>query len=346
VPLVDSLLRSTRGDTRGEVFAVNTRISQGQIEKLVADLQAMLPGLMMGAMMGAGPNGGLPGGALPPGALTPGQPAAVTPPPQADRAAAGLQIAATAQVAQFPEFVDGKQIKPIELNLDLIAGDAATASGYGFIEVQTATDNNGNALALSGNGLSFGADLAEIDREDFFVKHPENGCRATIRLTPPETAPTSIAAAQGKLKLFVVEESSDVVIENVKTLLGQTINNPQLAAAGFALKISEVTENGETAWKIEWSNPPGDYGKAQQMISGVGQGIGTPELVDADGNPVASMSTSTAGFGNQVSVEWSAAVDQGNPFPDDVRLRIKVNSRVSIVDVPFDVKDVAITAGE
>jgi|GEM_PF-1375647 len=346
VPLVDSLLRSTRGETRGEVFAVSTSISQGQIENLVADLQEMLPGLMMGALMGGGPGGGLPGGTVPPGAFPPGGQPAATPPPQADRTAAGLQVTAAAHVGQFPEFIDGKQIKPIELNLDIVGEDAAKASGYGFVELQTATDNNGNALALAGNGLSFGADVAEIDHDDFFVEHPENGCRATIRLLPPADAPAAIASAQGKLKLFVTEESSDVVIDNVKSLLGQTINNPVLAAAGFELKISEVTEDGNTVWKIEWANPPGDINKAQQMISGVGQGIGAPELVDADGNSVAGFNYSTFGFGNQVSVEWSAAVDPDNPFPDDVRLQIKVNSKVTIVDVPFNVQNVAVSTEE
>lgn len=345
VPLVDSLLRSTRGDTRGEVFAVKTRISQGQIEKLVADLQEMLPGLMMGALMNGGP-GGPPGGAFPPGAFPPGDEPAPTPPPKADRTAAGLQITASAKIAQFPEFVDGKQVKPIELNLDLISDDAAKASGYGFIELESATDNAGNALSLSGNGLTFGEPIAAIDHEDFFVEHPENGCRATIRLLPPETVPTSITAAQGKLKLFVVEDSADVVVNNVKSLLGQSINHPALAAAGFELKISEVTEDGETSWKIEWANPPGDFNKAQQMISGVGQGIGSPELVDADGNQVAGFNSSTFGFGNQVSVEWTTVLDKDNPFPDDVRLRIKVNSKVAVVDAPFNVQTIAVEAGQ
>ncbi len=342
VPLVDSLLRSTRGETRSEVFAVSTRISQGQIEKLVADLQEMLPGLMMGALMGAGSDSGLPGGTLPPGAFTPGNAPAPTPPPQADRTAAGLQITATAKIAQFPEFVDGKQIKPIELNLDLVGDDAAKASGYGFVELESATDNLGKPLTLSGNGLTFGAPVAEIDHDDFFVEHPENGCRATIRLLPPETVPGFVTTAQGKLKLFVVEDSADVVVDNVKSLLGQSINNPVLAAAGFELKISKVTEDGETSWKIEWANPPGDFNKAQQMISGVGQGIGSPELVDADGNRVAGFNSSTFGFGNQVSVEWIAALDKDNPFPDDVRLRIKVNSKVAVVDAPFSVENVEI----
>ena len=340
VPLVDSLLRSTRSETRSEVFAVSTRISQGQIEKLVADIQEMLPGLMMGALMNGGPGGGT----LPPGAFPTGDDPAPTPPPQADRTAAGLQVTASAKIAQFPEFVDGKQIKPIELNLDLIGDDAAKASGYGFVELESATDNTGNALTLSGNGLTFGAPVAEIDHDDFFVEHPDNGCRATIRLLPPETVPGFVTAAKGKLKLFVVEDSSDVVVENVKSLLGQSINNPVLAAAGFELKVSEVTEDGETSWKIEWANPPGDFNKAQQMISGVGQGVGSPELVDADGNQVAGFNSSTFGFGNQVSVEWTTALDKDNPFPDDVRLRIKVNSKVSIVDAPFSVQNVQIAA--
>ncbi|MBI1312342.1 hypothetical protein GC176_13715 [bacterium] len=348
VPFVDSLLRSTRGEARNDVFAVSTRISQGQIEKLAADLEEMLPALMMGALMGGGP-GGLPAGALPPGAVTPGTTPKNAPPPQADRPAGSLQITASAQMAQFPEFVDGKQIKPVELNLDLVGDDAAKASGFGYIELQAATDNNGTALALSGDGLpfgTFGSGVATIDRDDFFVKHPDNGCRVTIRIAPPEAAPTAIASAQGKLKLFAVEESSEVIVDNVKSLLGQTINNPQLAAAGFELKFTEATENGETTWTIQWVNPPGNYQQSQQMISGVGQGIGTPELIDADGNAVGNFSTATSGFGSSVTVTWSASVDKDNPFPDDVRLRVKLNSKVSVVDVPFDVKDVAIAAGE
>ena len=34
----------------------------------------------------------------------------------------------------------------------------------------------------------------------------------------PETAPSAIASAKGKLKLFVTEEGADVTVENLKSM--------------------------------------------------------------------------------------------------------------------------------
>jgi tetratricopeptide (TPR) repeat protein len=253
--VVDSIIRAQKNSAKAEVASISTRISGQSIERAIASAQEMLPMLMMGAMTGLG-------GAMPPGGdVTIGVGNGEAPaPPEATKPAEGLTIAASAQVSSSVELDDDGNQKPkaIELVLDITGDQAKSASGAGFPMVSSAKDNNGADLPLR-IVANFGQGGFEaIDRDDFFVKHPDDGCRVLVTFNPPAEAATAIATAEGIVKLRIVEKSSQIVIDGAKSLLGKDLDNAELTAAGYQLKLEEKKEKfGDeefTSWRLEWVN--------------------------------------------------------------------------------------------
>lgn len=344
VGIVDSIIRSQKNSAKAEVASISTRLSAQSIERAVESAKEMLPMLMMGAMAGLG-------GAMGPGDLTigtgSGDPIA---PPEATKPAAGLSVAGTAKLSSRIELDDDGNEKPkaIELLLAITGDQAKAAGGAGFASVSSAKDNNGADLTLR-VVANFGAGGFEaIDRDDFFVKHPDDGCTAIVTFDPPAEAATAIAIAEGIVKLQIVENSSQIIVEGAKSLLGKEVDNSELVAAGYKLKLEEKKEKfGDdefTSWQLEWVNAGDSPVDVQQIADGGGLGLQTPQLIDATGNVIGDFSgKSYASFGSSSSLSWSMSIQDDQPVPDDARLRFTLNTDVSIVDVPFKVENVAIS---
>ncbi len=341
--VVDSIIRAQKNSANAQVASLSTRLSAQSIERAVEGAKEMLPMLMMDAMAGLG-------GAMGPGDLTIGSTSGEPiKPPAATKPAVGLSVAATAKLSSRIELDDDGNEKPkaIELLLAITGDQAQAAGGAGFASVSSAKDNNGTDLTLRVVS-NFGAGGFEaIDRDDFFVKHPDNGCTAIVTFDPPAEAATAIASAEGIVKLRIVENSSQIIVDGAKSLLGKEVGNSELVAAGYKLKLEEKKEKfGDdefTLWQLEWLNA-GSAVDVQQIADGGGLGLQTPQLVDADGNVIAEFSgTSYVSFGNNSSLSWSMSIQDDQPVPDDARLRFTLNTDVSIVDVPFKVENVAIS---
>ncbi len=341
--VVDSIIRAQKNSATAEVASLSTRLSAQSIERAVEGAKEMLPMLMMGTMAGLG-------GAMQPGDLTigsgSGEPAK---PPAATKPAEGLTVAATAKMSSSIELDDDGNEKPkaIELVLAITGEQAKAAGGAGFASVTSAKDNNGADLKLR-VVANFGAGGFEaIDRDDFFVKHPDDGCTVIVTFDPPAEAATAVAAADGIVKLRIVDASSQIVVDGAKSFVGKEIDNSELVAAGYKLKLEEKKEKfGDdefTSWQLEWVNAGDSPVDVQQIADGGGLGLQTPQLVDADGNVIGDFSgKSYASFGSNSSLSWSMSIQDDQPVPDDARLRFTLNSGVSIVDVPFKVENVAI----
>ncbi len=298
--LGDSLLRTVRSSAKTEVFAFSLTITQNTMQRIVAsaeELGEQIMGAVMQQMIAGGPgNPGAPGNpnipVVPPNAQPGNNPPAE--PPMATRPAGNLTIASAAQISMKTEFdFDKNEQKPkaIELLLDMTGDDAARAAGYGFIELTTAKDNNGTDLVQrvqKASPFSDAPGFIVINRNDFFVKHPDNGCRLVVAFEPPATAPTHIAQAEGTLKLKTVDESQDIVIDDIKSLVGMNIQNDALEAAGYQFKLEETEEDqGDEKvkqWTLTWVNA--DASKVDELQAGGGEGPQKPDIVDADGNVI------------------------------------------------------------
>ena len=343
--VVDSIIRAQRNSAKAEVASISTRISGQSIERAIASAEEMIPMLMMGAMAGLG-------GAMVPGdgvTIGVGDGEAPAPPP-ATKPAEGLTVASTARVSSSIELDDDGNQKPkaIELVLDITGEQAKAASGAGFPTVSQAKDNNGADLTLRIIANFGQGGFEAIDHDDFFVKHPDDGCRVLVAFNPPAEAATAITIAEGTVKLRIVEDSTQIMVDAAKSLLGKEISNPELVAAGYQLKLEEKKEKfGDeeyTSWRLEWVNAGSSKVSVREIASGGGLGLQQPELVDADGNVIAAFSgTEYTSFGASSSLAWSMSLQDDQPVPDDARLRFTLNSDVSIVDVPFKAENVVIS---
>lgn len=343
-PIVDTLLRSLRASNNGDVAMVSARLSSQAIQRVVAAVGELGP-MMLGGMAGPGGPGDFGPGDFGPGDF--GEPVEA---PMATRPATPVQVTAKAQISQVPDFDDeaNELPKAIELVIDIVGDDALKANAWGFPELTTATDNNGTDLVIR-DRMAFGSStgFTDIDRDDFFVEHPDDGCQVAIALEPPQNKAESIASAEGILKLRVVGESENFEIADAASLLGQELQNPKLAEGGYKLTLGEKEEDfggglKVKMWTVTWDNP--DPMKIDAMVDGGGIGLQAPVLVDADGNPVGYFDgVEAVSFGPSVSFTWTMTVDSDNPPPADAKLQFSINKKVDFVDVPFKVQNVEIT---
>ena len=342
-PIVSTLLRSLKSSSSGDVAMVSARLSSQAIQRAVAAAEEALPMLLGGMMMG-GP------GDFGPGDFGPGDFGAAPEAPMATRPATPVQVTGKAQISQVPDFDDEANELPmaIELVIDIIGEDAKNANAWGFPVLTSATDNNGTDLMVR-DRTAFGSStgFTDIDRDDFFVEHPDDGCQVAVAIEPPQAKASSIASAEGTLKLRVVGESESFEIAGAANLLGQELQNPKLAEGGYKLSLGEKEEDfggglKVKMWTVTWDNPDPD--KVDAMVDGGGVGLQAPVLVDSDGNPVGYFDgVDAVSFGPSVSFSWSMTVDSDNPPPADAKLQFTINSKVDYVDVPFKVSDVEIT---
>ena len=344
--VVDSIIRAQKNSASSNVATISTRVSQQSIERAVASAEEMLPMLMMGAMAGLGGAMGS-GGDLVIGDGS-GQPPA---PPNATKPAESLTIKTSARMSTSIELDDDGNEKPkaIELVLDISGAQAKSASGAGFASVTSAKDNNDSDLTVRVVANFGQGGFESIDRDDFFIKHPDDGCRVLVTFNPPAQAATEIAAAEGIVKLRIVENSSQIIVDNAKGLLGKEIDNAELIAAGYQLKLEEKREKfGDeefVSWRLEWVNAASSKLDIRDVANGGGIGLQVPELVDGDGNVINAFSnTEFTSFGKQGTLAWGMSVQEDQPVPDGARLRFTINSEVSVVDVAFKAQNVAISA--
>ena len=341
--VVDSLIRAQKNSANAEVASLSTRLSAQSIERAVESAKEMLPMLMMGAMAGLG-------GAMGEGDFTVGSSSPdPAEPPAATKQAEGLTVTATAKLSSRIEIDNDGNEKPkaIELVLSIIGDQAKAAGGAGFASVASAKDNNGADLTLRVVSNFGKGGFEAIDRDDFFVKHPDDGCTAIVTLNPPAAEADAIASAEGIVKLQIVESSSQIVVDSASNLLGKEIDNAELLAAGYKLKLEAKSEKfGDDvfkSWQIEWLNAGDGPVDVQQVADGGGLGLQTPQLVDADGNVIGDFSgKSYSSFGSNSSLSWSMSILDDQPVPADAKLKFTLNGDVSIIDVPFKVENVTI----
>lgn len=340
-PIVDTLLRSLKTSSEGNVATVSTRMSAQSIQRIVATAGEMLPMLMAGAMAG---GGGPPG--LGPGDFGDAKPE----PPMATRPATPVAITPKAQLSELPDFDDeGNELpKAIELVLDLVGDDAKAANAWGFATLTAAKDDNdADLVARDRFDFASASGFVPIDHEDFFVEHPDGGCQVAIAIEPPANMAKSIASAEGMLKLRVVGDSEQFEVANAAGFVGKEVTDSMLAGAGFKLSLSEGEEDlGDGLkfkfWKMTWDNP--DAKLIDQMTDGGGMGLQAPELVDVDGEVLQYFDgVESTSFGPNASFAWTMTLDPDNPPPADAKLRFTINKKVDFIDVKFSVQDVDIS---
>ncbi len=319
---------------------------------------ATIPGNITDAVAQAGPElmmplmmlmGGLGSGS--PGPPLPGQ---KVEPPKSAGVAEGVTITATAKMVKDTTFTNDGQMEMVdrvEIALDAAGKEAKEANAFGFIELKSAKDAEGNDLKLAKTNFGDPANsFVKIPRDEFFgADNPENGARLKFKLEASKGKNERIATLDGVVKLRIVGGTQEIVIDKIASFDGKELEHPDLKAAGYQFKVSLKKEKfGDIEvqnLKLELVSGPANIPLdklVQQMSQPGGQGPQAPQLLDASDKPIENASSGYEAFGNK----FAFTVNAQKEIPADAKLKIVINKDVKIVDAPFSLKDIAIEGEE
>ena len=208
-----------------------------------------------------------------------------------------------------------------------ITGDAAArAEKYGFIQITKAEDDQGKAIKpREGFGMDTNPHdrLVDVDRESMFFwekTKPNDKLRVTLYFDAPARSSKALKTLMGKLKLFVIKERKEVIVADILSMQGKTIENDVLKSAGLIIKVTKV-EDKSKAVTFETS---GNEDSLLEMA-----------LVDAAGKEI-NVATMTTMLNGQVS----RTLHPVESVPADVRLKLTVGLGQETVEVPFNFADI------
>ena len=235
------------------------------------------------------------------------------------------------------------------------------ARGWGGVIVTEAVDDTGHDLQLPKRkparkahrhhagetarekAEADAADAADDDDADddadaneyFTVLEPLIGSRdrellIEIGLALPPRKAIRIARLRGELTLMRGGEIREITIANLPDLLGKSIDDPALTAAGLEVSIMHVGQNpadeDKSTLKLKLKGHPVAFSKA--------------EVSDADGKSASSGSEQRAPRLADTELEMSFQLKE--PLNNAMVLKLYVIVGQEAVRVPFDLKDIAL----
>ena len=148
----------------------------------------------------------------------------------------------------------------IWVHLRVTGKAAAEAMRFGFLKIDKAVDDTGENLALGrAPSLVGNYDDTTIDATKARVK---DGFVMTVELSPAARKAAKIAALAGAFTMLCGGKQQEIVIQDVRSLVGKELQEPQLVKAG--VKITplkpDATAPEDADKKVGYALP--DLGKA------------------------------------------------------------------------------------
>ena len=208
-----------------------------------------------------------------------------------------------------------------------ITGDvAARAEKFGFVQITKAEDDQGKALKpREGFGMNTNPHdrLVDVDRDSMFFweeEKPKDRLRVTLHFDAPARSSKALKTLTGKLKLFVIKERKEVIVADILSMQGKTIENELLKSAGLSIKIAKVDEKSK-AVTLETT------GNEDNLLE--------LALINAAGKEI-NIATMTTTFGGRTS----RSLQPVEAVPADARLKLTIGIGQETVEVPFSFTDV------
>ena len=208
-----------------------------------------------------------------------------------------------------------------------ITGDAAArAEKYGFIQITKAEDDQGKALKpREGFGMNFNPHdrVVDVDRDSMFFSEeekPEDRLRVTLHFDAPARSSKALKTLTGKLKLFVIKERKEVIVADILSMQGKTIENELLKSIGLNIKIAKVDEKSKDV-TLETT---GNQNSLLELA-----------LIDAAGKEI-NVATMTVPLGDKTS----RLLHPVESVPADARLKLTLGLGQETVEVPFNFTDI------
>ena len=214
----------------------------------------------------------------------------------------------------------------LAVTIELAGAASARAEKYGFVQITKVEDDQGKALKpREGFGMNTNPHdrLVDVDRESMFFwekTKPNDKLRVTLYFDVPARSSKALKTLTGKLKLFVIKERKEVIVADILSMQGKTIENDLLKSAGLIIKVTKVEDNSK-AVTFETS---GNQDSLLELA-----------LVDAAGKGI-NVATMTMTLGGKTS----RTLQPVETVPVDARLKLTIGLGQETVDVPFSFTDI------
>ncbi|MCH8052479.1 MAG: hypothetical protein IH895_00315 [Planctomycetes bacterium] len=214
----------------------------------------------------------------------------------------------------------------LAVTIELAGAASARAEKYGFVQITKVEDDQGKALKpREGFGMNTNPHdrLVDVDRESMFFwekTKPNDKLRVTLYFDVPARSSKALKTLTGKLKLFVIKERKEVIVADILSMQGKTIENDLLKSAGLIIKVTKV-EDKSKAVTFETS---GNQDSLLELA-----------LVDAAGKGI-NVATMTMTLGGKTS----RTLQPVETVPVDARLKLTIGLGQETVEVPFSFTDI------
>ena len=208
-----------------------------------------------------------------------------------------------------------------------ITGDAAAqAEKFGFVQITKAEDDQGRAIKpREGFGTNTNPHdrLVDVDRDAMFFweeTKPKDKLRVTLHFDAPARSSKALKTLTGKLKLFVIKDRKEVIVADILSMQGKTIENELLKSAGLNIKVEKVDQKT----KAVTFETTGNQDNLLELA-----------LIDAAGKEInVTLITMTLGDKTSRSLQPAGSV------PADARLKLTLGFGQETVEVPFSFTDI------
>lgn len=214
-----------------------------------------------------------------------------------------------------------------------IAGAAVNnAAAYGKLKLTEAIDDTGADLRpkpaakmVAFGGAGDGDRFTEIHR--FGMREDDKSRESfdmSIDLVLPARKATRIVSLKGTFEVQAGGQEKLVTVANPKSLTGKSIDDPVLKSAGLTVQIESPKGAGGT-------------NSLPLKVKGNSAAIKKVEIVDAAGKSISDQSMSM-GTGDERTTTYTL----NKPLDDTITLKIHVLAGLKNVNVPFDLKNLAL----
>lgn len=208
-----------------------------------------------------------------------------------------------------------------------ITGDAAArAEKYGFVQITKAEDDQGKTIKpREGFGMNMNPHdrFVDVARDSMFFweeEEPKDKLRIDLHFDRAARSSKTLKTLTGKLKLFIIKERKEVIVADVLSMQGKTIENELLKSAGLSIKISKVDEKSK-AVTFETA------GNQDSLLD--------LSLVDSDGKEINVMLMTITSGG-----QTSRSLQPEESAPADARLKLTIGLGQETIEVPFSFTDI------
>ncbi|MEW4526215.1 hypothetical protein [Maioricimonas sp. JC845] len=333
-PFVTPLVENLQANRSENIVRITTSLPDETLNNGAQMAQSMLPMLMMSMMAGGmgggnasmtmgggGDFGGMSSGEE---VLTEGVPAA-----EVEGAPDGVELKGLAAWSTMQNFNGGvTPPAPLLVRLGLSGGPAGQVVSYGNVRVLEALTDAGERLKQTRpdmmiNDQYFG--FIDVERGNFSGQ-PADATIVSLAFYHPVEDARALQSLAGEVTLKVADESRQIIVPDVSTLIDREPSDPDLAAAGLKVTRQQFEVGGQTL-SISYDQSSG------VMVSNV-------TAVNAAGLPLQSV-VSGHSILNGVR-EFTISPLQGNQLPPSLGLQVTIQKGLTEIPVSFRFSDLEI----